>query len=349
MTEGEQKYHQQHDTGVPRDFVEEYGLVTEGEKTSPLLLGKEAAEKAAPPWNPNRRSYGAVPFLKSRDESLALFRGEAAYFGRTYKTKEPGAPPWRDAAYAEGMILYEAKFGEKLSELAEEILSQYPSIEGADKGKVISLFGLSGSGKSTALEALREIYGDQLIEMDSDTVRYNLFGKKIQEVEMENGATLDEVRNHLMHNNISGSMYLLLDHLTKTLKDRGYMIVRSSTMPEFGADAIVYLQHPDGIDPRRISDEEISDKAGVLFARTESRVDGPDDFDWDHRQTVTRFEDMKQVTVQVPQQVHGIFIKNLRGILSNPSIAYKELTNERIDDPTERKKHYVKALRKVIS
>lgn len=337
----------QHDTASsPVDPVEAYGLAVEGKKQSPLFQGREIAEAFAYPWNPGRRAYGALSHLKPKEETLARFRDEAAYFGQTYKTKQPGAPAWRDASYAEGMILFEAKFGKKLSEFAEEILGHYPPTEG--EGKVLSLFGLSGSGKSTALEALHELYGDRAIEMDSDTVRYNLLAKMIREAETENGATLEEVRSDLMHNNISGSMYLLLDHLTKTLKARGYLVIRSSTMPELGADATVYLTHPDGIDPRTMKDEEIPGVAKTLFDRTQARVGEKDDYDWEHAETVTDFRKMKPVSVQVPELVHGIFLKNMRATLTNPEVRYRELSNKKIDDPEERKAHYLKALENIL-
>ena len=330
----------QHDVDKQIDPVEAYGLAVEGEKASPLFQSREVAEKFTYPWNPNRRAYGALPHLKSKEETLALFRDEAAYFGKTYQPKEPGAPPWRDASYGEGMIMFEAKFGRKLSEFAEEILAQYPQLDGTEKGKMISLFGLSGSGKSTALEALRDIYGDKAIEMDSDTVRFNLLAEMLRDVEIENGATLEEVRSQLIHNNISGPLYLLLGHVTKILQERGYTVVRSSTMPESGADVSIYVAHPDGVDPRTITDDQIPVVAKTLFERTQGRVQGSDDYDWDHAQTVTDFRQMKPVTVQVPENVHGIFLKNTRSILTSPSARFNELRNERNDDPVARKKQF---------
>ncbi len=326
---------------TPTDPVKDFGLAIEGEKQSPLFKDRATAEKATNPWNPDRRIYGAVPHLKAPGEAVELFKEEAGYFSKTYKTKEPGAPPWRDASYAEGMILFEAKFGKKLSEFAEEILAHYPPLPDAKPGKELSIFGLSGSGKSTALEAIRELYGSKVVEMDSDTVRFNLLAKMMRDVELANGATLDEVRKQLIHNNISGSLYLLLHHLTKELKARGYSVVRSSTMPEAGADVSVYVSHPDGIDPRKVTDEQLPEAAKNLFERTQKRVSGDDDYDWEHAETVTSFESMKPVTVQVPERVHGIFVKTLRdNVLSNPNTKYVELSNERLEDPSARKAHY---------
>lgn len=326
---------------LPKDPVKEYGLVTEGEGQSLLFKDRETAERAVNPRNPDRRMYGALPHLKSPDETANLFREEAKYFSKTYTPKEPGSPPWRDASYAEGVILFEAKFGKKLSAFAEEILANYPPIPDAKPGKELSIFGLSGSGKSTALEAIRELYGSKVVEMDSDTVRMNLLGKMMRDVELENGATLDEVRQQLIHNNISGSLYFLLNHLTKELKARGYNVIRSSTMPEPGADLSVYVSHPDGIDPRKVTDEQLPEVAKTLFERTQKRVSGDDNYDWEHAETITRFEDMKPVTVQVPERVHGIFVKTLRdNILGNPATKFVELSNERVEDPQARKAHY---------
>lgn len=336
------------DAHTMSDPVAEYGLIVEGDKASPLFRDREAAEQYAPPWNPGRRAYGALPHLKSKEKTLELFAQETAYFSQTYKTKEPGAPPWRDASYAEGMILFEAKFGKKLSAFAQEILKQYPPVDASKPGRVISVFGLSGSGKSTAMEALREMYGECLIEMDSDTVRYNLLARMILDVETQNGATLEEVRSDLMHNNISGSMYLLLHHLTKTLRSRGYTVVRSSTMPDLEADATMYLTHPDGIDPRQIADEDVPTVAKTLFERTQARVGEKDDYDWEHAQTVLDFQRMKPVSVQVPERVHEAFLKSLRATLNNPSIHYTELPNKKIDDAAARKVYYIEALKRAI-
>ncbi len=325
---------------APKDLVKEFGLKVEGENQYPLFKDRATAEKFAYPWNPGRRAYGALPHLNPVAETLESFKDEARFFSKTYTTKEAGAPPWRDESYGEGMILFEAKFGKKLSAFAEEILAQYPPLPDAKPGKELSVFGLSGSGKSTALEAIHDLYGSKVVEMDSDTVRFNLLARMVKDIEMENGASLDEVRQNLIHNNLSGPLYLLLNHLTKELKSRGYSVVRSSTMPESGVDLLVYIAHPDGVDPRKVTDEEIPVVGKTLFERTQTRVQGDDDYDWEHAETVTRFEDMKPVTVQVPERVHGIFIKNLRGVLSNPPAGLLEFPNHRIDDPAARKTQY---------
>ena len=151
-----------------------------------------------------------------------------------------------------------------------------------------------------------------------------------------------------MHNNISGALYLLLDFLTKTLRARGYTVVRSSTMPQLGADATIYLPHPDGIDPRRVADEDIPTVARTLFERTQARVGEKDDYDLVHAHTELDFQRMRPVSVQVPLRVHEAFLKSLRATLNNPSVHYMELSSERIDDPAARKVHYKDALKRVL-
>lgn len=336
----------------PVDPVKAYKLAVEDStdgktKMSPLFGDKEAAQSFSYPWMPGRPAYGALPHLKSKEESLELFREEAEYFGKHYQPGEAGAPPWRDNSYAEGTILFEAKFGKKLSEFSEEILSQYPFVSDK-KGKMISLFGLSGSGKSTAIEAIQESLGANTVVMDSDTVRYNLLGKMIKDAELANGATLEQVRNDLMHNNISGSMYFLLHHLTKELQDRGYTVVRSSTMPEPSADATFYVEHSDGIDPSTITDEQLPEIAKGLFERTQGRTHGADDYDWDHAETVTDFDHMKPVTVQVPERVHAIFVKNVRAELEKGAGRITRLKNPKIEDPHEREQNFVAQLKQVL-
>jgi hypothetical protein len=331
--------HEVTETG-PKDFVKEFGLKVEGKNQSPLFKDRATAEKFSYPWNPGQRAYGALPHLKPIAETLESFKDEARYFSKTYTTKEAGAPSWRDESYGEGMILFEAKFGKKLSEFAEEILAKYPPLPEEKPGKELSIFGLSGSGKSTALEAIHDLYGSKVVEMDSDTVRFNLLARMVRDVEIENGASLDEVRQNLIHNKLSGPLYLLLNHLTKELKSRGYSVIRSSTMPEPGSDLLVYIAHPDGVDPRKVRDEEIPTVGKTLFDRTQTRVQGDDNYDWDNAETITRFEDMKPVTVRVPERVHGIFIKNLRGVLTNPPAGLLELSNQRLDDPEARKAQY---------
>ncbi len=337
----------QQDTTLPTNPMQQYGLILEGEKKSPLFGDKGIAEQAKDPLNKDRRAYGALPYLGTPEESMHLFQSEAEYFSTHYKPKDPGAPPWRDATYAEGMILFEAKFGKKLSEFTEEVLQNYPPIQAATHpGRILSLFGLSGAGKSTAIEAAKELFGKNTIVMDSDTVRYNLFAKMIKDIESQHGANLQEIRTDLINNKISGALYLMLNHITKELKARGYNIIRSSALPDTGVDAAVYLPHPDGIDPRDVTDAQIPEVAKRLYERTQSRISQSDDYDWEHAETITEFNTMRNVTVQVPERVHAIFLKNIREALGKPGI--KKLRNKRIDDPAARKQAYQDQLRPII-
>ena len=330
----------------PIDPIESYGLEIEGERKVLLFGDRATAENFRNPGNRDQRVYGALPYLKSPEETAQLFRDEAAYFSKYYTPKEQGAPPWRDGFYAKGVIMFEAKFGKRLSEFAEEILQQYPPISDAQQGGELRLFGLSGSGKSTAINAAKDLLGSSTIVMDSDTVRYNLLAKMIKEVEMAHGADLAEVRQYLMHNTISGALYFLLHHITKELRSRGYHVIRSSTMPETGSGVAVYLSHPDGIDPQKVTDEQLPEVAKRLFERTQSRIADKDDYDWEHAETITDFNGMHDVTVQVPESVHGNFVKTLRRTLRQPGIRF--LHNERIDDPLARKEWYQAQLKPII-
>jgi len=308
-------------------------------KESELLKGdREYAEQYAPPWNKTRRMYGALPHYDQKDEIIESFASEAEYFAKHYETGK--GPEWRDPSYAEGALLFQMKFGENLSDFTESILAQYPPIGGV--GKEISLFGLSGSGKSSAIEALKHKLGENVIVMDSDTVRYNLLAKKIKDVEQASGAGMDEIRNDLINNAISGPLYFALNHITKELKSRGYSIIQSSTQPNPGADLSFYLQHPDGIDPRKVSEENRDEVAKDLYERTQSRVGDFDNYDWDNAETILDFNRMIDVTVRVPERAHAAFLKNISETLEKPESKITELENPNIADAGERKRHFEK-------
>lgn len=248
----------------------EFGVSIETEKT-PLLSGtQEDVEKFANPWQKDRRTFGAVPHFDQREEIINHFPEEANYFAQHYTPGDKSRPFWMDPGYAKGAILFEMKFGERLSQFCEEILQNYPRLQTDKPGREISVFGLSGSGKSVMVKLMREKMGDGTIVMDSDTVRFNLLAKMIKDIEMEAGASLEEVRKDLMHNNISGPLYFALNHITKELKDRGYDIIQSSTAPVSGADEMIYVENPDGIDPLAVVgkylekiDAEIAEKIAV--------------------------------------------------------------------------------------
>jgi len=317
-----------------REAFAEFGV--DISKSDILSKSKEDLEDFRNPWAPDRRAYGALPNFGKRDEIMSRFPEEAEYFKKHYTPGEKGRPAWMDPSYAEGVVLFEMKFDEPLSSFCEDILAHYPDL--GKKGKEISIFGLSGSGKSTVTETINKKFGSDIVIMDSDTVRFNLLAKMVKEVEEKGGADLDEIRNHLMHNNISGPLYFATNYVAKELKERGYTVIESSTQPTSGADVTIYVEHPDGIDPSEIIGDEEKQKevAGMLYKRTEARVDGPDDYDWDNAETVTDFNNMESVSVQVPQRVHEIFVKNVGQTLKDSGDFINRLHNIQADDTNER-------------
>jgi len=139
-----------------------------------------------------------------------------------------------------------------------------------------------------------------------------------------------------------------LTSITKELKERGYIIIFSSTEPQAGADELYYVEHPDGINPLDIPDADPKDEASMsqqkeavakmakqLYQRTQARVNGADDFDWDHAETVVDPNKMKAVTVQVPEFAHGRFVTNVKATLTKISDLTR-IQNPRIDDPQAR-------------
>ena len=317
----------------------EYGV--DVEKSTLLSQPREVVEGFRAPWTPDRRSYGAVPHFDKRDEIIKHFPEEAAFFAQHYTPGDKSRPAWMDPSYGEGTLLFEMKFGKRLSEFCKEILENYPDLQKDKPGKEISVFGLSGAGKSTVVEVMREKLGAGTIVIDSDTVRFNLMGKMMKDVEMAGGATLDEVRGQLIHNNISGPLYFGLNYVIKELKARGYDVVQSSTQPMAGADVTLYVEHPDGIKPEEISADDVAkigEVAHTLFERTQGRISGSDNYDWDNAKTVTRFEDMVGVSVQVPEKVHNIFVKNVGETLRRaPEGSIQRVHNEKIDDSEARR------------
>lgn len=320
------------------------------EKSILLSKTQEEITDFRNPWALDRRAYGAVPHYDKRDEIMKRFPEEVAYFAKYYKPGEKGRPAWMDASYAKGIVLFEMKFDKRLSEFCEEILSHYPNLH--KQGKEISLFGLSGSGKSTVTEVMRETLGEDVIVIDSDTVRFNLLAKIVRDIELNGGANIDEVRRHLIHNNISGPLYLAVSHIAKELKTRGYTVIESSTQPVHGADTTIYVEHPDGIDPAAIPAEDenqIQTVAKTLYDRTSARVGGPDNYDWDHAETITDFRTMRDVSVRVPEQVHKIFVKNVGQTLRNlPEESLARMHNIHVDNEGQRRQMIRQELSRIL-
>lgn len=311
-----------------------------GRPAQPNILVELSGEKATAEaymnaFYPGSPRYGTMPNFENGPAIVAGFTEEAAKLGFTQSPDKQS-----NKMGAEGILLFELKFGIPLSEFAKQILDKYPSKDPSGdtkKGKIISLFGLSGSGKSTIAEVLQERYADDLIIMDSDTMKYNLLAKMVKDAEATAGIDAQGIKDKaLMHNAISGALYVLIDRVSKELVDRGYMVVKSSSRPEQQADVKIYVEHPDGINPTDIEDVDVPAVAKTLFERTQARVNGADDYDWDHAETVLDFRQMKPVTVQVPEGAHAAFLRGRKKELAaDPNIV--RLANPRIDDPEDRK------------
>ena len=341
--------------------LEEFGVFPE---TSELLSGSQRyLENATFGAHSKDRMYGALPYFGRREEIAANINKELAILSKHYDPKEELA--WRSKIYAEGADLFEMKFGRKLSEFAEEILAHYPDLH--KEGRVISVFGLSGSGKSIAIEAYREHLNSQantVVMIDSDTVRYNLFAKMVKEAELSaldpndtqgREAKGEEVKQ-LIHNRISGSLYFLLNHVSHELKNRGYTVFMSSTQPSPGADETIYVEHPDGIDVKNIPDNQeeapkaLAHVAKELHSRTEQRVSGKDNYDWDKAETITDFNVMHSVTVQVPEDIHMRLAAKVAEFLNgDTNNRIKILHNPVTTDVATRNKNFADQLDKILS
>jgi hypothetical protein len=348
------------ESGIPSESLERLRAYSiEAEKSPLVVASRDEIESLTYPKKGGRQ-FGAVPFMSARPDILKHFPEEMDVMTGDGKYYSPGGPkPWSDRFYAEGALLFEMKFGKRLSEFAQDILKNYPEAKG-EPGKEISVFGLSGSGKSTAIEALKKTVGENAVVMDSDTVRYNLLAKMIKDVELENGAQQSELKD-LMNNKISGALYFLLNNVKHELKARGYTIIYSTTEPSETADRRFYIEHPDGIDPlndeevplipqakpdetaeqkevREKAEQKVAAVAARLQGRTDSRNATGDDYDWERARTITRFEEMIPVSVQVPAVVHGFFLQNLKRSLKQGNI--ERIANVRADSAEARQKNF---------
>lgn len=306
-----------------------------GIASSPLARQpKEQLESMTFFNEPAMHTFGALPYASERSNFINHLPEELAYFG--YDQTPIGDN--RDLTRtAEAALLFEMKAGYPLSQLAEAVLAHYPDLE--KEGKVVSIFGLSGSGKSLALEAIRERYGDEAVVMDSDTARYNLLAKIVSDAEQTNGKTPEEIKaSKVIHNRITGSFYTLLNYVTAELKKRGYLVVRAATAPYEAADIGLYIEHPDGIDPvslMNVPEEQVKAAATELYRRTSERVSGSDNYDWDKPKLITKFEDMRDVTVQVPQAIHERFIYNVAEKLDTGP--YRTVRNHKMESAVNAK------------
>lgn len=318
-----------------------FGIVS-----SPLVeQSREELESATVSFDPGQPTYGALPYFNNRKQIITHMPQELAYFNCDVDSEEGKDDLKRDS---EGILLFEMKAGFPLSKLSEQILANYPPLE--KEGKVISIFGLSGSGKSVALEAIKEQKKDSVVIIDNDTSRYNLLAKIVSEAEKINGKTAAQIKDSkVVHNRISGPFYLMLNHVTVELKNRGYSVVRVSTEPYGQADIGFYIEHPDGIDPVHALDMgegEIEAASEKLYRRTIQRVGDKDNYDWASPELITRFEDMRDVMVQVPLAVHERFIRNVGGRLKYGH--YSTLHNPKVDSKDEAKRNILNQISTVL-
>lgn len=298
-----------------------------------------------------RPMFGVLPNFDRRDVILARLPEEVAFFEQAVDLKR--FPEWKRKSHLEGLLIYEMKFGQPLSQLANEILAHYPP-RGYAPGRKISIFGLSGAGKSTAVEALREVSGlEGAVVMDNDTVRYNLFAKKFKDADGAAGASVDELRQ-LIHNRISGALYLTLEYVTEMLKRQGYDVVISSTFPAEDSDVEVYVEHCK-VDPRaaikpgtkEYDDEAMDRMARTLFEFTQKRIEAHDNYDWDRAETITDFRRMREVTLRVPEAIHRNFVRALgKSLLERESI--QTLRNPEESDSKRRKEALKEQLTRLL-
>jgi septum formation protein len=331
-------------TRLLREFLYELGVPLPGQQQAEALrlmaeFGVRPAEsillKGSRPEveqhrqadNPERRQYGTVPFHGRREEIVSDFPAELAYFSH-FRPAGDGTETL--AKYAESLPLFAMKFGRPMREFAQEIMAHYPDL--GRLGRDISLFGLSGSGKSALMTAVRERLGSDVVVMDSDTVRYNLFGKMVRDVETAAGADLDEVRHHLIYNDVSNCLYLLRHHVAAELKGRGYTVIQNATTPRFGSDRLIYVENPDGLDPLALADADIPKVARSLSEATEHRGAERDNYDWDRAETVTDFHAMRPVSVRVDPKVNEQIIREVRQALMDPRHHVEHLPNRRTAD-----------------
>ena len=334
------------------EMLAEMGLVIEGEKVDlpTVALLKGTREEAEAAERTGKNVFGTMPHFDSRQEVLAHVPDAVRFFEQAVDIAR--LPQWKRNMYTSGMVAYELKFGKPLSSLVKDVLKNYP-VRKDSQGRKISLCGLSGSGKSTAVESIREVLGDAVV-IDSDTTRYNLFAKDVQTCEEQSGASHEEVQQRIHNSAISGAMYLSLEFVTNVLRQRGYDVVMVGTSPAEGSDKSIYIEHRL-MDPRTIGqsgdkekdDTEIAAAAHELAQITEARVASADSYDWDHAEQITKFDEMKDVTVRVPEFVHGIFIRNLqRDLMANRSIV--PIVNPETNDPVVRKAKFTEQLRNVL-
>ena len=112
-------------------------------------------------------------------------------------------------------------------------------------------------------------------------------------------------------------------------------------MPSDGVEKLVYIEHPDGIDPRLVTDEQVPLVANMLYARTHARAPEGDTYDWRNARIETDFRRMKEVSVDVPLFAHATLLKNLRAALAmQGGLPVASIKNELCSD-VETRRHRI--------
>jgi ABC-type oligopeptide transport system ATPase subunit len=241
------------------------------------------------------------------------------------------------------------KFGVRLSVFAKEVLRHYPSLR--KKGKILNIFGLSGSGKSTVYQLLRPMLGTRgVVCIDDDAARYGLFAKPIFDLETNAGTSLGEIRQHLLHNAISDTFYILLDFLTQELRSRGYVVIRTSTIPLGFADQLWYVEHPDGVDPRVLRDDDVVDAVKKLVERTSARTAERDTYPWKKARRVLEFSQMLSVDLRLSERPHTKILQSLIRAFRDRSLVKRVqvIRNLPITDVRQRRQMFVHQLRDLL-
>ena len=84
-----------------------------------------------------------------------------------------------------------------------------------------------------------------------------------------------------------------------------------------------------------VPEEQVKAAATELYRRTSERVSGSDNYDWDKPKLITKFEDMRDVTVQVPQAIHERFIYNVAEKLDTGP--YRTVRNHKMESAVNAK------------
>lgn len=338
---------QDHDVARSLEHLERYSITLDDHPNLLTLLAgdKATAEQIAPPDRPEAPLYGAMPHFTDHKKIVTDFSHEDQYFSKHYNTATYSAA--ENQICAEGILLHQLKFGERLSVLTEKILSHNPP-RSNEQGKLISLFGLSGSGKSTAIDAIRAISGSAVVAVDKDTILHHLFAKKVQELETAHGATVDQARSVYMHNRLSGTLQILRYYVEAELKRRGYIVVVASAKPRSNADHKIYIEHPDNINPTSISPADIPQAVESLYAHTEGRVSGFTNYDWDNPEVITDLNVMEPVTVTIPKRAHERILLSVKQALENEQDV-RVIHNPRTTNSQQQRENFTQQLSQLLN